>query len=142
MNGTSMAPMHLWIVGGLALLWNGFGCYDYFMTQSGDADYAAMFTEAQRVYFAGFPIWMDAAWAFGVWGGLAGSLLLLARSRHAVTAFIVSLAGLAVGSVYQFVLSSPPEMGGTMVAVTVTIWAMTILLLVYALAMRRRNVLR
>ena len=33
------APAHLWIVGILALLWNGFGAYDYFMTRTRGAAY-------------------------------------------------------------------------------------------------------
>ena len=27
-------PWHLWVVGVVAALWNGFGCFDYFMTQT------------------------------------------------------------------------------------------------------------
>jgi hypothetical protein len=40
-------------------------------------------------------------WALGVWGALAGSMLLLLRSRRAVTAFAASLVGLAVSTGYQ-----------------------------------------
>lgn len=136
--------MHLWIVGAVATLWNGFGAYDYLMTQTRNAQYLAHYTDPQRIYFESFPVWMEAVWAFGVWGGLAGSLLLLMRSRHAVTAFAVSLAGLAVSSIYQYVLSSPPpEMrGGVMVAMNLVIWAAAIGLLFYALRMRRSGVLR
>jgi hypothetical protein len=32
------APVHLWIVGFLSLLWNGFGCYDYLMTRMRNLD--------------------------------------------------------------------------------------------------------
>jgi hypothetical protein len=32
-------PVHLWIVGLLGLLWNGFGCYDYLMTRMRNLDY-------------------------------------------------------------------------------------------------------
>ena len=137
-------PVHLWIVGALATVWNAFGCFDYLMTQTRNAQYLANFTDPQRIYFESFPIWMEAVWALGVWGGLAGSLLLLARSRHAVTAFAVSLAGLAVSTFYQYVLSSaPPEMSTPdMVAMNLAIWAVAIALLVYAMRMRRRGVLR
>ena len=137
-------PLHLWIVGGLSALWNAFGCFDYLMTQTRNADYLAQFTDTQRAYFESFPMWTEAAWGFGVWGALAGSLLLLARSRHAVSAFGVSLAGLAVSTFYQYILSSPPpEMGSTfMVLMNLAIWAVAIALLVYAMRMRRRRVLR
>ena len=140
----SRTPVHLWIVGVLATIWNGFGGFDYLMTQTRNEQYLAHFTDPQRVYFESFPIWMEAAWAFGVWGGLAGSLLLLARSRWAVAAFAVSLAGLAISTVYQYVLSTPPpEMtSGAMLAMNLVIWAVAIGLLVYAMRMRARGVLR
>lgn len=143
MDGSTRTALHLWIVGAAATLWNAFGCFDYLMTQTRNAQYLANFTDPQRVYFESFPVWMEAVWAFGVWGGMAGSLLLLARSRHAVTAFAVSLAGLAVSTFYQYGLSSPPpEMNsGGMMAMNLVIWAVATGLLIYALRMRRQGVL-
>ena len=144
MAASARTPMHLWIVGGMATVWNAFGAFDYLMTQTRNEAYLAGFTDPQRIYFESFPIWMEAAWALGVWGGLAGSLLLLARSRWAVTAFAVSLAGLAVSTLYQYGLNSPPEdmMTGAMLAMNLAIWAVAIGLLVYAIRMRGRGVLR
>ena len=144
MEASSRTPAHLWIVGTLATLWNAMGAFDYLMTQTNNEQYLANFTDPQRIYFQSFPVWMEAAWALGVWGGLLGSLLLLMRSRHAVTAFAVSLAGLAVSTVYQYGLSSPPDdlMTGGMIAMNIVIWAAAIGLLLYALRMRRRGVLR
>ncbi|MGZ8998115.1 MAG: hypothetical protein ACXW2T_04570 [Allosphingosinicella sp.] len=144
MDGSVKAPLHLWIVGALATVWNAFGAFDYVMTQTRNEAYLAHFTDPQRAYFESFPIWMEATWAFGVWGGLVGSLLLLARSRHAVTAFAISLAGLAISTFYQYVLSTPlPDMmGGTMIAMNLAIWAVAIGLLLYAMRMRRNGVLR
>ena len=137
-------PVHLWIVAILATIWNAFGCFDYLMTQTRNEQYLPHFTDPQRVYFDSFPMWMEAAWACGVWAGLLGSLLLLARSRYAVAAFAVSLAGLAISTVYQYVLSTPPpEMtSGAMLAMNIAIWAVAIGLLVYAVKMRGRGVLR
>lgn len=144
MTASVRTPLHLWIVGALATVWNGFGAFDYLMTQTRNAAYLAGFTDPQRVYFESFPMWMEAMWALGVWGGLAGSLLLLARSRYAATAFGVSLAGLAASTVWQYVLSSPPEdmTGGAIMAMNVAIWAVAIGLLVYAIRVQRRGVLR
>ena len=140
----SRTPMHLWIVGILATVWNAFGCFDYLMTQTRNEDYLAHFTDPQRAYFDSFPVWMEAVWALGVWGGLAGSLLLLARSRYAVAAFAVSLAGLAASTVYQYVLTSPPPdmMTGVMLGMNIAIWIVAIALLIYAVKMRGRGVLR
>lgn len=144
MNDMVKTPAHLWIVGTVATLWNGFGAFDYVMTQTRNEAYLAQFTPEQRAYFDSFPALMEAAWACGVWGALLGSLLLLARSRHAVAAFIVSLAGLAVSTAYQFTSSSMPEdmKSGAMAVMNLIIWAVAIALLIYAMRMRARGVLR
>ena len=95
MKMTTATPWHLWAVGMLALLWNGFGGYDYVMTQTNNAAYLAQFTPEQRAYFDSFPMWMEAIWAIGVWGGVLGSVLLLMRSKWAFHAFVASLIGFA-----------------------------------------------
>jgi hypothetical protein len=79
----------------------------------------------------------------GVWGGLAGSLLLLVRSKHAVTMFALALAGLFVTTVDQFVLSPPPADLTTtrMLLMVLLIWAVAIALFVYARDMQKRGVL-
>src|SRR5689334_15480964 len=111
-DGRAGAPMHLWIVGVLALLWNGFGCYDYFMTRTRGAAYIeAMMpgydSAAIMDYINGFPIWASAGWGLGVWGGLLGAILLLMRHRHAVTALGLSMIGAIVGLGYQILRPMP-----------------------------------
>jgi hypothetical protein len=137
-------PWHLWAVGAVTILWNTFGCFDYVMTQSRNDAYLSSFTVEQRAYFESFPAWMEAFWAFGVWGALAGSLLLLLRSRHAVTAFLISLAGLAVSTFYQKFLSgidASKIMPSEAAYIEIAIWVIAILLLAYAWWLRWRGVL-
>ena len=38
---SARAPVHVWIVGIVSLLWNAFGCYDYVMTRMRNTDYLA-----------------------------------------------------------------------------------------------------
>jgi hypothetical protein len=137
-------PVHLWIVGVVSFLWNTYGVYDYVMKQTRNADYLAQMTEAERAFVANFPVWMDAAWAFGVWGALLGSLLLLIRSRFALWAFAVSLAGLLVSTLYHYGLSNAPAAlyTGAMLGLNFAIWAVAITLLVYAWRMQAKGVLR
>jgi hypothetical protein len=136
-------PVHLWIVGVLSLLWNAFGCFDYVMTNIRDRGYLAQFPPEMIQMLDEFPVWVMAAWACGVWGALAGSLLLLLRSRFAVHAFALSLAGLAVSTAYQATLDMPPELKTTgMMVMNLVIWAGAILFLVYAIRMRKAGVLR
>ena len=136
------APWHLWAVGVISLLWNAFGAYDYTMSKLSPDSYfhQAGLSDASIAFMKAFPAWLTAFWALGVWGSLAGSVLLLMRSRHAVTAFALSLLGLAVSQGYQALAMQapqPPPMG-----LTLTIWVSLALFLCYAWAMARRGVLR
>lgn len=136
------APAHLWAIGTISLLWNSFGCYDYVMSQTNPASYLKeMGLSAETVaYMQGFPAWLTAFWALGVWGSLAGSILLLMRSRHAVTAFALSLLGLAISQGYQtFVLPPPENPPAAMVAI---IWGALIFFLIYARRLKVNGVLR
>jgi len=138
-------PWHLWVIGILSLLWNGVGAYDYFMTQTNNAAYLSMLTEAQRAMMDSRPVWFDAVWAIGVWGSVAGSLLLLLRSRAAVWAFAASFIGLILSSVWQFGIADPSalETTGSFALMFSGVIAVVILLLwVYARAMLRRGMLR
>jgi len=101
-------PAHLWIVGILAVLWNGYGSYDYLMTQTGDEAFLSKFPADWIAYWDSLPAWTDATWALGVWGGLAGAALLLIRSRYAVWAFALSLIGAVIGLGYQMFMTDMP----------------------------------
>lgn len=135
MTEVRKTPVHLWIVGVVSLLWNAVGAFDYTMTKMQNPEYLAAFTPEQQAWFAGFPLWANIGWALGVWGSVLGSLLLLARSRHAVSAFAVSLVGLAISCIYQFGLHYGDLMrlfGTFPMIFTAIIWVILIALFVYA----------
>lgn len=143
------APKSLYVVGALALLWNGFGCYDYLMTRMRDTDYLASMMpnvdpNAILAWVDGFPMWAQFGWGLGVWGGLIGSILLLLRSRWAVPALLLSLLGAILGLGYQIVAAPPlPGAEGPMVeAMPYVIILIALAVFLYARAMRSRGVLR
>jgi len=132
-----------WIVAGLSLLWNSYGAYDYLMSNMRDPGYLAWFPPEMVQALDRMPLWVVAAWAFGVWGALAGSVLLLLRSRFAVHAFALSLFGLAASTFYQFGARIPEALRTTgMNAMTLVIWIVAVGLFLYAARMRREGVLR
>lgn len=141
-------PTHLWVVGGLALIWNAFGGYDYLMTRMRDTDYLAGMmpgVPAQTIldWIDSFPLWAQVGWGLGVWMGVLGSVLLMMKSRHAVLAFLLSLVGMALSFGYQF-MGPPPPAGlneGAMGMVPLLIIAVGIALFLYARSMRAKGVL-
>ena len=137
-------PSHLWVVGVLAALWNGFGCFDYVMTQTRRDEWFVQMgmTEAQLTYFNAMPAWTHAAWAIGVWGGLLGALLLLLRRKWATPVFVVSFLGWLAGAVYAFALSDGIEAMGPMWPMQIVIGAACIFFIWYAWTMGKKGVLR
>lgn len=142
-------PAHIWIVGVLATLWNGFGAYDYLMTRMRDTDYLASMMPGVDpgeflAYIDGYPIWAQLGWGLGVWMGLLGSVLLLLRSRWAVHAFALSLVGMALS--FSYVFAGPPMPGeeamGMMKFFPLVIAAVGVALLYYAYRQRANGVLR
>lgn len=135
------APVHFWIVAILSLLWNAFGAFDYLATQLELDFYMSAFSEEQLAYFYGFPAWSVAAWAFGVWGAVAGSVGLLLRKKWAVWAFAVSIAGMVVNGIYTFLTNGLELMGEGAPIITAVIWVVAIFLMVYSQVMKKRGIL-
>ena len=124
------------------MLWNAVGAFDYTATQYRFESYMSQFTPEQLEYFYGFPVWMDAAWAIAIWASLLGSIALLWRKAWAAWLFGVAILGLAVSSVYSFILSDGMAvMGSGAATFTAVIWVIALFLYFYARAMAERRVL-
>lgn len=143
------APASFWIVVVISLIWNAIGANDYLQTHLENREYLAaatagmgMTVDEMIAYFRSYPIWADAVWALGVWGSVAGSLLLLARSRYALHAFVVSLVGLVLSTIYTFVHPMPGSGAGvTMLVFTLVIFAVLLGLVWYTRRMIARRVI-
>lgn len=135
-------PRHLWVVGILGLLWSSMGAFDYLMTQTQNESYMTQFTPEQLEFFYGFPTWVVAFWALAVWGGVAGTILLLLRKRLAVHALMASFLAMVVTSIHNFGLSNGAEvMGGIGLVFSVLIFVFALGLWLYARAMAERGAL-
>ncbi len=136
-------PWHLWVVGILSLIWNGFGAFDYSATQFQWQAYMSNFTESQLEYFYGLPAWQVSAWAFGVWGALLGSIGLILAKRWAVLMFAVSLVGmLASFATYFWSEQAQEAMGQSGWIFSAVIVVVGVVLLRYSRNMSKKGVLR
>jgi hypothetical protein len=140
-------PVHFWPVAVLSLLWNAFGGYDYAMSRSRSIDYLNQATQGHADIFLrwmdALPVWNQIAWPIGVWGSVLGSLLLLIRSRHAATAFLVSLAGAVISFGSEYAAGFPAELDtAAMKVMTVVILAAIVLFWWYSRRMQASGVLR
>jgi hypothetical protein len=134
------APWHLWVVGVLAVLWNGSG--------------AAVIMAAQYRFYPGLPAdeaayyaaqdpWFVAVTDLALLGGVLGGVALLLRSRWPAPLFALSLVAIIITNGYDLAAGTSRMFNNTgTVVTTCLIWILAILQLWYAAAMRGRGVLR
>ena len=136
-------PRHLWVVGGIALLWNAMGAMDYVMTQTKNEAYMSQFAAEKLSFYYGMPAWTVATWAIAVWGGVLGAVLLLARRRLAVWVFLVSLIAMATTAFQNYVLSNGMEVVGDAFSLgfTAVIFLIALSLFLYARSLHKRGML-
>lgn len=137
-------PWHLWAVGGLGLLWNAFGAFDYSLSKLRGDPYlqSVGMTPAQIDHFNAMPMWMTAVWAVGVWGALAGTVLLLLRRRLAAPVFIASLLAFLLSLVYAYLIDPTPDMTVQMAVMQGVILVGCLFFAGYARSQARAGVLR
>jgi hypothetical protein len=95
---TMTLPKWFWICAGLGLAWNMFGVVQFMGTAMASQEGLMMggMTRAQADLYFDLPVWMNIAFAIGVFGGLLGSAMLLLRRKQAVPVLAVSLAAYIV----------------------------------------------
>lgn len=106
-------PIWLPVVGGLGIVWNAYGVYQFAgsFSQNKASLMAVGMTALQADVYLSLPAWISVVFAIGVFGGLIGSLALFFKKAIALPIFAVSFAGyilLFAGDVYYGVFDSIP----------------------------------
>jgi hypothetical protein len=144
MNTTSnlekRTPWHLWLVGILALLWNGAAAIGVMMAQ---ANKLPDISPEEAAYYAAQPMWLVIATDVALLSAVAASILLLLRQRAAVWLFAVSIVAIFVTNIYDLAAPTSRILASRgALFMTIIIAGLAILQFVYAFAMKRRVVLR
>lgn len=101
-----------WIIGVIALIWNGMGANAYLMQAFMTAEELAALPEAERALYTDYPTWATTAFAIAVWGGVLASILLLLRKSLAYIVFIISLIGIVVQMIHSLFIGKSMEVYG------------------------------
>ena len=100
MSGTNKPGIAFWIIGVIALIWNGMGVYNYliiaFKTEASTAELNA----EQIALLDGLPSWMTALFAIAVFAGVLGSIALLMRKKLAVMLLLISFLTATIQQLY------------------------------------------
>jgi hypothetical protein len=101
-----------WVIGVIALIWNGMGVMAYLAQAYITDDALALLPEAERALYNDIPAWATAAFAIAVFGGALASLVFLMRKKLATLLFTLSFIGIVVQMVYNLMISKAMEVYG------------------------------
>ncbi len=100
MSGTNKPGIAFWIIGVIALIWNGMGVNYYlqsaFETEASTAD----LTADQIALMDGLPAWYTALFALAVFGGVIASIAMLMKKKIAAPLFVLSFLCATINQVY------------------------------------------
>jgi len=126
MAQTGKASILFWIIGVIALLWNGAGVFAYWQLAMMSAEKFAALPELQRELMDRQPIWHSAAFPIAVFGGFIGAIAMLLKKRIAVRLFMLSLVGVIIQFAGYFILD------GYIKFITTQGWTMPIMIPIFA----------
>ena len=137
LGSTGKVPLSFWIVSGLGVLWNGFAVLAYWLTATHNPRTMAHTPPEMVQALNHTPVWALGAWGLAVVAALAGSLLLIFRRRWAVPAFVASLGGLLVLTIYQVAANMPMSLFQV-----IAIWLVALFLLRFSSSEAGKGLLR
>ena len=127
MTDTNKPNVVFWIIGVVALIWNGMGVNAYlqqaFKTEASIAELNA----EQIALIEGVPAWITALFAIAVFAGVIGAITLLMRKKIAAIILYVSFAAATIQQLYWLFGTNAPEVFSEMQP-----YLMPILVIVFA----------
>lgn len=109
MSNSNKPGMAFWIIGIIALLWNGMGVNAYLQQAFKTAASTAGMNTEQIAFMNDTPAWATALFAIAVFSGLLAAILFLMRKKGAVTLFVISFLVAAIQQLYWLFGTNAPK---------------------------------
>jgi len=100
MSNSNKPGIAFWIIGIIALLWNGMGVYNYLIQAYQTEAFTSSLNEAQLALMESMPSWNTALFAIAVFSGLIGTIFLLMKKKVSVSLFTLSFLTATVMQLY------------------------------------------
>mgnify|MGYP000406776911 CR=1 FL=1 len=100
MTNTNKSNLVFWIIGIIALIWNGMGVVNYLMQAYKSEAMMSKFNADQLALLESLPAWMTALFAIAVFAGLIGTIAFLMRKKVAVLLFLMSFIAATIQQLY------------------------------------------
>ncbi len=105
-------PRWFWVMSLLALVWNLLGVMAFTNQMMMTPEMLALMSQPEQDLFNATPVWVNTAFAGGVFGGALGSVFLLMKKAWAVPLFLLSFISVAMQMSYAFFMSHSFEVFG------------------------------
>lgn len=112
MSTKTKPSITFWIISAIGLIWNLMGANQYIQQAYKTESFKSMYTPEQLETINNMPTWATAAFAIAVFAGVLGCILLLLRKKQAKLLFQISLLGIIVQMIYNFIVAKITEVYG------------------------------
>lgn len=104
-NSTNKPSISFWIIGVLALIWNGLGIHGYIQQAYNTEGFQSQYPEEHLEIMANQPAWLTAAFAIAVFSSTIGCLLLLMKKKRANLLLKIGLLAVIPQTIYKSFIS-------------------------------------
>lgn len=111
---STMSTVPKWFLGVVifAIIWNLLGVIAYIGQMMMTPEALSWLSPEEQALFENTPAWATGAFAFAVWGGLIGSVLLLLKKQTSKIVLIISLLGILVQMTHSLFMSNNYDVYG------------------------------
>ena len=125
-------PIWFWVVAVIALLWNLFGLFNFYVSTFDQVSILETLNQEQRELFEAMPLWATIAFGVATVLGTLASIGLLVRKKLAKPLFVVSLVAMAAQFINWLFIQNAPEVFPNSYTMPVVVVIVGILLIFFS----------
>ena len=125
-------PVWFWVVAVIALLWNLFGLFNFYISTFDQVSILETLNQKQRELFEAMPLWATIAFGVATVTGTLASLGLLVRKRLAKPLFVVSLVAMVAQFINWLFIQNAPEVFPNSYSMPAAVVIVGVLLIIFS----------
>ena len=125
-------PIWFWVVSVLALLWNLFGLFNFYISTFDQATILETLNQEQRELFEAMPLWATICFGIATISGTLACIGLLMRKKWAKQLFIISFITMVAQFVNWLFIQNAPEIFPNSYTMPTAVVLVGILLILFA----------
>ncbi len=142
MDSTNKPTKLFWIISILALIWNAFGVFQFFVEMSMTEEMLAEYPQDIQNFMHHAPSWFTYAFGIAVFAGALGSLALVMRRKLAQFLLLISFLAVLAMTYYDFVMQNDVIMTAEFSTMPIIVFVIALFLLLFSRNSKTKSVLR